>query len=149
MISVRPATIEDMRALHALILALAEHHGQTQYVLTTPEELRRAGFGEAPRFGALLAEDAGTPVGFVSYTLSYSIWLGGPYMNIDDVFVQASHRGRGVGEALLHAARARCRELGVQRMRWEVQADNHGAIRFYERLGAAMQPKGIFRWTVD
>jgi hypothetical protein len=31
-------------------------------------------------------------------------------------------------------------------MRWEVQPDNHDAIRFHERIGAMMRTKGVFAW---
>jgi ribosomal protein S18 acetylase RimI-like enzyme len=46
----------------------------------------------------------------------------------------------------MHRARALCSARGAPRLRWEVQADNDGAIRFYQRLGASMRAKGIFLW---
>ena len=145
-VRVREATVDDMDALHALICALAGHHGQRESVRSTPADLRRDIAGPEPRFGAVLADLDGRAVGFVSWTWLHSIWLGARVMNIDDVFVQDDCRGLGVGEALMHAARAACRAGGATRLRWEVEADNAAAIRFYERLGARLRTKGLFAW---
>ena len=41
-----------------------------------------------------------------------------------------------------------CLQRNVKRIRWEVEQDNHGAIRFYQRLGAKLDLKGIFRWDI-
>jgi GNAT superfamily N-acetyltransferase len=145
-VRVREARAEDADTLHALICALADHHGQRAFVRSTPADLRRDIAGPEPRFGALLAEVDGRVAGFASWIWFHSIWLGGRVMNIDDVFVHSDCRGRGVGEALMHAARAVCRAHGAPRLRWEVQPDNVAAIRFYERLGARMRTKGLFAW---
>lgn len=67
-------------------------------------------------------------------------------MNIDDVFVWEEFRGQKIGEALMQKAKAACASKGVHKIRWEVQKDNHSAIRFYERLGANMETKGVFKW---
>ncbi|NOT88598.1 MAG: GNAT family N-acetyltransferase [Lysobacter sp.] len=144
--TLREATEADVEALHRLIVAIAEHHDQRQYVFVTVEDLRRDGFGTVPKFGAVLAEVDGALVGYASYTWNYAIWLGSAYMNIDDVYVSASHRGLGIGEALMHRLQQVCAARGLHRMKWEVEPDNIAAIRFYERLGARMRAKGLFYW---
>lgn len=149
MTTVRHANSSDVDRIYELILAIADHHDQTQHVRTNPAELLAAGFGDDPSFGVLLAEHDASIVGYVSYTINYSIWLGSKYMNIDDVYVDAGCRGLGIGEALMQGAREHCGRQGISRIRWEVQADNRDAIRFYERLGAKYTEKGIFRWDVS
>jgi ribosomal protein S18 acetylase RimI-like enzyme len=148
LVTVREATLADVDAVHELIVAIAKHHDQLQHVQTTPTLLREAGFGTQPQFGVLLAEVNGAVAGYASYTWNYSIWLAAQYMNIDDVFVWEAHRDQRVGEALMIKAQEVCRARGCRRVRWEVQADNHKAIRFYERLGAVRREKGIFIWNV-
>ena len=76
----------------------------------------------------LVALDPG-PVGLVgamseptAVTL-YSMW------------VQASHRGRGVGEALVKAVLAWAQEHGCEVVRLRVWDDNLPARRLYRRLG--------------
>ncbi len=145
-VRVREAGVDDMDTLHALICALAEHHGQRASVRATADDLRRDIAGPEPRFGALLAELDGLVAGFVTWTWLHSIWLASRVMNVDDIYVEVACRGQGVGEALMHAARDACRARGAPRLRWEVEADNAAAIRFYERLGARLRSRGLFGW---
>jgi GNAT superfamily N-acetyltransferase len=86
--------------------------------------------------------------GFASFTWTYSIWLGVEYLNVDDVFVVATQRGLGLGQALMNELRRVCLERGCHRLRWEVESDNAAALRFYERLGARIRAKGICTWEV-
>lgn len=148
MVTVREATLSDIDIVHDLMTAIAKHHNQEQYLVTTKDELINAGFRDAPSFGVLLAEIDGEVTGYCSYTLSYSIWLGSTYMNIDDVFVWEKFRGKQVGELLMLKAKEVCLEKGANRIKWEVEQDNHGAIKFYKRLGANLDIKGLFRWDV-
>ncbi|MFC7049015.1 GNAT family N-acetyltransferase [Emcibacter nanhaiensis] len=149
MLTIREATVDDVDIVYDLIMAIARHHGQEQYVGTSREELRRAGFDEPARFGVLLAEVDGEVAGYVSWTVPYSIWRGREFMQIDDLYVREKFRGRKVGAALMREARVLCRAWGLAVMKWEVESDNHGAIRFYQKLGAEVTEKGICRWAVD
>jgi ribosomal protein S18 acetylase RimI-like enzyme len=51
------------------------------------------------------------------------------------IAVADAARGRGLGEALVHAVERAARARGSTRVRLEVRQDNGGAIRLYERLG--------------
>lgn len=145
-ITPRDATRDDAEALFALIAAHADHHDQRQYLLADANTLRRDGFGDHPRFGALVIEIDGELIGYLTYTFNYSIWLAATYLNIDDVFVLPTHRGQGLGETLMRRAREICAARGCPRLRWEVRAENAAAIAFYERLGASFSAKGVFAW---
>ena len=149
MVTVREATLADVHVVYKLIVAIAKHHDQLQHVRTTPDSLRKAGFGRTPHFGALLAEVDGSVAGYASYTWNYSIWLGSHYMNIDDVFVYEQFRSQRVGKALMVKAKETCRARGCSKLRWEVQADNRRAIAFYEHLGAVVSAKGVFSWDAN
>jgi len=148
MVTVREATILDIETVYDLIIAIAKHHNQEQYVVTNKDELAISGFGSSPSFGVLLAEIDGEVAGYCSYTWNYSIWLGSTYMNIDDVFIWETFRGQQLGEKLMFKAKEVCLAKGASRIKWEVEQDNHGAIKFYERLGANVDIKGLFRWDV-
>ncbi len=145
-VACRPAGREDVPELLRMIHELAGHEGDSAQVLTDAAALAAAGFGEVARFGALLAVVDGELAGFVSFTWAYSIWRDATAMNIDDVYVRANHRGRGVGKAMMYAARRLAFEAGATRLRWEAKPWNDSAIRFYERLGAPLQLKGVFFW---
>ena len=146
---IREATSEDVDVIYDLMMAIARHQNQEQFILTDKSELLKSGFSESPKFGVLLAEVNGEVSGYLSYTWNYSIWFGSDYMNIDDVFVKEEFRSQKVGEALMLKAKQLCKNKGISRLRWEVQKDNVRAIKFYEQLGAELFVKGIFRWTIN
>jgi GNAT superfamily N-acetyltransferase len=143
---VRPASAEDAEVLHRLMLGLAGHQDLAAFVAATPASLAKALSATPPRAAFLLAELDGRPVGYVSWTRVYGIWRGGDYLNLDDLFVVEDARGARVGEALMRAFADEAAGDGLSG-RWEVAADNHGAQRFYGRLGATMESKVIVRWS--
>lgn len=147
-VTVREANADDVDIVYDLLRAIARHHDQEMYVKTTPEILTNDGFGANPKFGVLLAEVSGDVVGYVSYTWQYGIWLGATFMQVDDVYVWDTYRGRGVGEALMKKAREIALLHNVPRLKWEVEATNEGALRFYQRLGVEVDIKGVCRWHV-
>lgn len=148
-ITIRPATVTDVDQLHALMVALAEHHGQRAWLRATVDDLRRDGFGPTPSFAAILAFAGDEAVGYASYTTPYAIWLGTSYLHLDDVYVADAARGQGVGGLLMREIVAIAAARGLCALRWEVEPDNAGAIAFYRRLGATMRTKGIFTWEVE
>ena len=51
-----------------------------------------------------------------------------------------SHRGRGIGEAMLTRLARLAVERNYGRFEWSVLDWNEHAIRFYERMGATVMP---------
>lgn len=145
-VNCREALCEDMPELMRMIHELAMHEGDSAEVLTDLPALQKAGCGPSARFGALLAEVDGRLAGFVSFTWGYAIWRNATVMNIDDVYVRAAYRGRGVGLALMYSARKRARAAGASSIHWGAKPWNEGGIRFYQRLGASMKLKAAFGW---
>ncbi len=145
--TIRSAGPADATRIHALMLGLADHQGETPWLLATPASLESALGGDAPLVGCLLAEMDGRDVGYLSWTRPYGIWRGGDYLNLDDIFVDGSARGRGVGEALMRRFAEIATSMDLP-ARWEVKTDNLAARRFYDRLGAEQSDKTIVRWPV-
>jgi GNAT superfamily N-acetyltransferase len=54
---------------------------------------------------------------------------------IDQISVNASHRGKGVGHAFMEEAKAVCKTLNVDYLALNVWAFNSQAIEFYKREG--------------
>lgn len=54
---------------------------------------------------------------------------------IQNLGIEPSHRGRGLGSILLVGAAEGFRRVGLTKMHLEVTTDNTAAIRLYERLG--------------
>jgi ribosomal protein S18 acetylase RimI-like enzyme len=54
---------------------------------------------------------------------------------IQNLGIVPEHRSHGLGTALMHKALAGFQRAGLQRAFLEVTAQNHGAIRLYQRIG--------------
>ncbi len=136
MIRVRRAIPGDAPVILELIRELAIYEREPEAVIATEEDILREGFGEAPRFWVLLAEDDDGVVGFALYLFTYSTWLGRPSLHLEDLFVRPELRRRGAGLALMRALAREALERGCRRFDWQVFDWNEPAISFYESLGA-------------
>ena len=147
---IRPATVDDVDAIHDLIAELAEYERARDQVKATPDQLRAALFGPSPAVYALVAEVDGGVVGFALYFLNFSTWEGVHGIYLEDLYVQVEHRGTGVGKALLTALAGDRGGRGYARVEWWVLDWNEPSIEFYRRLGAvAMDEWTVFRLTGD
>lgn len=93
---------------------------------------RLAGMGSALVFLAWLEGEA---VGVAVCFAGLSTWTGLPLINIHDLAVAASQRGRGIGRALLRAVAEYGRASGCCRLTLEVLASNTGAMALYRSEG--------------
>jgi len=82
-----------------------------------------------------MLEQDGAAVGYAVLTLGYSLEYGGPDAFVDDLFVRASYRARGLGKAAIAEAKRTCLELGVRALHLEVARDNHVARETYRKAG--------------
>ncbi|TMR11323.1 GNAT family N-acetyltransferase [Nonomuraea turkmeniaca] len=120
-------------------LAELQHQGSAITVsLARLEELLKR-----PEITYLIAERGGRAIGYVSWLERVSLWSGGEYLALDDLYVCSGERGQGVGEQLMQAV-SDASEGKV--IRWEVAEANVAAQRFYERIGASLATKKICRW---
>jgi GNAT superfamily N-acetyltransferase len=136
MITIRPALAADVPLVLALVRELADYERDPDAVVATEADLLRDGFGPAPRFRVLIAEDEGAPAGFAFYFHGYSTWRGRPVLYLEDLFVRPEHRKKGLGLALMRRLAQIAVDEGCPRLVWEVLDWNEPAIRFYESLGA-------------
>ncbi len=132
---IREATVEDMPRVLELINALAEFEKEPHEVEVTIEDLKRDGFGEAPKFSCFVAEDNAKIEGMALVYNRYSTWKG-EVLHLEDLIVDKTSRGKGIGTLLLDAVVTYGKSLGVKRISWEVLDWNEPAIKFYESKGA-------------
>ncbi|MCG3181797.1 MAG: hypothetical protein BIFFINMI_04206 [Phycisphaerae bacterium] len=143
-IAVRPATPDDVPLVLAFIRELGKYEKLAHEVVATEELLAEHLFGPQPRAEALIAEWAGLPVGFALFFHNFSTFLGRPGLYLEDLFVRPSHRGRGVGRAMLRELARLAVQRRCGRMEWWVLDWNAPSIEFYRRLGAGPMSD----WTV-
>ncbi len=131
---VRLATAADADDLAALL-----HDFNTEFETPTP------GAGVlSQRLGALLGGSStfamlcgASPIGFGLVTLRPNVWFVGLVGIIDELYVEPSSRGHGIGTALMAGIERECRARSVEYVEINVDAGDDGARRFYERLGYA------------
>jgi ribosomal protein S18 acetylase RimI-like enzyme len=91
-----------------------------------------------PHLFSVLAFDpaaGGLPVGLINCVEGFSTFACQPLVNVHDVVVAASHRGRGVGEQMLALVEQLARARGACKLPLEVLEGNTPAQKLYRRLG--------------
>jgi GNAT superfamily N-acetyltransferase len=147
---IRPATPADVPTIARLIRALAEYERLTHEVVLDEARLRDHLFGPRPYCEVLIAEDAGTAVGYALFFHTYSTFRTRPALYLEDLFVLPEHRSRGHGKALLAALAKIAVERGCGRLEWSVLNWNEPSIGFYKSLGATpMDEWTVYRLTGD
>ena len=141
--TVRPAVPADAGLIHAFVLELATYERLAHEVRSTPASFGEALFGAAPRVFCDIAEWDGVPVGLALWFYDFSTFEGRHGLYLEDLYVRAEHRGRGLGLALIARLARRCRDEGLARLQWNVLDWNAPAIAFYRGLGATMRDE----WT--
>ncbi|MDR0435868.1 MAG: GNAT family N-acetyltransferase [Propionibacteriaceae bacterium] len=140
---IRPATIADAPAVTAIYNA--------EGVATTASyDLEPVSVAERERYIAAhleaglpfyVAEDAGAVVGYACYG-EFRAKLGYRYSVEHSVYVCASHRGCGVGKALLERLIAAARTANLHTMVAVIDAANVSSIAFHAGFG--FEPAGIW-----
>lgn len=140
--TLRVATPDDADDIVRLINALADYENLSHVSNPDPETVRAHLAADArPRCEAILALDdaSGEAVGFALYFANYSTFLTRWGIYLEDLFVDPSYRGQGIGFALLQRLAQIAVERDCQRLDWAVLDWNELAITFYEKIGARMQ----------
>ncbi|MCK6691949.1 MAG: GNAT family N-acetyltransferase [Thermoanaerobaculia bacterium] len=135
-IIIRPATEDDMPAIHALVYELAVYEKEPEAVETTPEEYLedfRNGL-----FEATVAEADGQVVGMTLYYMAYSTWRG-KMLYLDDFVVNEAYRRHGIGQMLFDAFVEEGRQRGCRLVKWQVLDWNEPALKFYRKNNAIIE----------
>lgn len=147
---IRAAQARDVGAILALMRELAEFEKLAHLFVATEADLADALFGEQPAAEARVAEHDGAIVAYALFFHNYSTFLGRRGLYLEDLYVQPSQRGTGLGTAMLRHLAALVVERRCGRFEWSVLDWNQPAIDFYEKTGATVLPDWrIVRVTGD
>jgi GNAT superfamily N-acetyltransferase len=141
---IRAARADDVDAIARMLMESAESQGEPGALCVTAADLLREGFGDVPRFHALLADADGTIVGLALYVFHFSTWTSVNGIHLEDLYVDPAWRGRGVAHALMAELADIARQTGCRRLRWFVLRSNDRARRFYESIGAELLADWIY-----
>ncbi len=130
----REATIDDAPRIWELILELAEYERLMHLVTGSAEKLREdiaKGTCEIS-----LAVDEDTIVGYALRFRTYSTFKTQSGTWLEDLYIQPTHRGKGLGKALLQHVLQVAEGRIDGRVEWAVLDWNVSAIEFYKAMGA-------------
>lgn len=135
-VEIAPITVEEFEGLLPLIASYQRFYE----VAEIDEERNRSFFRRflAPSEDGLLlgARRGGRVVGYACLYWHFSSTQAKETVLMNDLFVEESARGQGVGRALIEATAEVARERGVPSIEWSTAPDNHTAQRLYDSTGA-------------
>jgi GNAT superfamily N-acetyltransferase len=82
------------------------------------------------------ARDGGRFLGYACLYWHFSSTLARETVLMNDLYVEADARGKGVGRALIEASRDVARKRGAAHLEWATAPDNLTAQRLYDSTGA-------------
>ena len=130
------ATERDVAVILEMIQGLALYEKLAHECVATEEKLRESLFGKQPAAEVALAYWDEECAGFALFFPTYSTFLAQRGLYLEDLFVKAHWRGRGIGFALLKHLAKIAAERNCGRVEWGVLNWNEPSIQFYKRLGA-------------
>ncbi|MBL0716079.1 MAG: GNAT family N-acetyltransferase [Desulfosarcina sp.] len=136
MLTIRPATWEDLDAMVSLLQALFVIENDFP---PDPDRQRRGlkrfldGCGKHRRI--LVAEADGRVIAMATVQILISTAEGGHVGLVEDVVVREDCRNRGVGRRLMSALGSWAAERGLKRLQLLADRGNQPALDFYDQLG--------------
>lgn len=146
-IAITRATLADLDGLAILFDGYRVFYGKPSDPATARAFLReRLSHDESVIF---LARDAkGNALGFTQLYPCFSSVSARRLWILNDLFVSADARRRGVAKALLVRAREHGQETGVVRLTLQTARDNAQAQALYESLGWVRQ-EGMYEYALE
>ena len=145
LLSIRPATDDDVPLIRQLIAELAEYERLADAAVATDDDLRAQLFGAHPAAEVLIGEVDGEAASFALFFHNFSTFLGKRGLYLEDLFVRPAFRGSGLGRHLMASLARIAVQRDCGRFEWSVLDWNAPAIGFYRTLGAV----GMDEWTVQ
>ena len=128
---IRDATPADEEAWRKLWQGFLDYYQQALDPAITAHTWARL-MDPASRLQARLAEVDGKVLGFAIHHHHPSTWVMGDDCYLEDLFVSADARGKGLGRALIEDLQVLARSRGWHRLYWNTEADNTTARRLYD-----------------
>jgi GNAT superfamily N-acetyltransferase len=149
-----PISIAQATAAYLVALLEMMRHMQADNPWSEPfhEPTLRSNLAELlqnPVYGVIyIVREASAPIGYLVICFDYSLEYRGKGAWIDELFIEASHRGKGIGTQLLDLAEAASREHHAKFLHLEVTHGNP-AIELYRRRGFLDRQRYLMSKALD
>ncbi|WP_299194281.1 GNAT family N-acetyltransferase [uncultured Erythrobacter sp.] len=90
--------------------------------------------GSPHAHGLVAVTTDGQIVGFAHYLVQISTWSIEPVIQLQDLYVDRSERGQGIGRTLLQAVFVEAKTAGGSQVQWLTRRDNERARALYDKL---------------
>ena len=141
--TIRFAGPEDVSIILGFIKRLAEYEKLSHEVGATEEILKESLFIKN-QAEVIIGELKGEPVAFALFFHNFSTFLGEANLYLEDLFVDDSCRGMGLGKVMFSCLARIAVERGCERLDWWCLDWNEPSIAFYRSMGA----RPMSDWTV-
>lgn len=135
-LSIKKMTPDDLPAVLDMLGEFAAFLDLAKYLEVTDERLFAALFADGAFAAGLMAFDGSAPIAYAIYFPAFTSFRGQRGLFLEDIYIKPEYRSHGVGEKMLREMAREARDRGFERIDFHVLEDNHGAVKFYERLGA-------------
>ena len=89
-------------------------------------------------------------IGYIALTFCFSLEFGGPSAVVDELYLEESYRGRGIGFEALRFVEGFCRSRGILALHLEVDRTNLHAQALYKKAGYQDRNNYLLtRWLTD
>lgn len=103
----------------------------------TVSEVLTERLAQVPGAFSLIAREGDDAVGLANCFTGFSTFAARPLVNIHDLAVLPSHRGKGIGRRLMQAVETEARRRGACKVTLEVLTGNRPAQTLYQDCGFA------------
>jgi GNAT superfamily N-acetyltransferase len=141
--SIRFARPDDVSLILRFIRELADYEQLTEEVVTTEEVLTDSLFKKR-QAEVIIGEMDREPVAFALFFHNFSTFLGKANLYLEDLFVDESCRGLGLGRIMFSCLARIAVDRGCERLDWWCLDWNESSIAFYRSMGASPMSD----WTV-
>jgi GNAT superfamily N-acetyltransferase len=133
---IRKGTLEDIPALHDLIVELAIYEKEPTAVKATLDEYCTAWNAGVFEFTVAVEDDK--IIGIALYYLTFSTWKG-KMLYLEDFVVTETHRQKGIGQKLFNQVIEEARSKNCKLLKWQVLDWNIPALNFYNKYYAEIE----------
>jgi GNAT superfamily N-acetyltransferase len=137
-IIVRPATLEDIPAVHGLVYELAVYEKAPEAHTATIEDYLEDFKNGVFESQVAVDTEGGKVIGMILYYMAYSTWKG-KMLYLEDFVVTETYRQYGVGQLLFDKYLEVGREKKCRLVKWQVLDWNEPALRFYHKNKAIIE----------
>lgn len=138
-VTTRLARAEDLPEVHRMLIALSGSAAR----ITPPVLARIALEGRAARLLVAHRVDSPQrhPVGFALMLVGRNMVAGADWGVVEQLYVQVPDRGRGIGRALLAAAREEAAKAGCAGVTVSSRPETDGSALSWRALGLDQEPQ--------